>query len=384
MSKSPKNKNSDKAPKTGKTMSARFSDISAKVSEFTGTVKRKFFFWNMQSSMLLMFSIIMLTSSTVTGVICVTIFALADLPDNFVGWFLFFALIFAAGLGIFLAIIFSRLWLGAAKNLARAADEVARGNFSVRIPEKRHHGEFRAMLRAFNHMTEHLAHTEMFRNDFINYFSHEFKTPIVSMRGFARQLEDPNLTEEQKSEYVRIIIDECNRLTGLSSNILLLAQFENQKIITSPTTFSVDEQIRRVLVVLEKEWSKKNIELDLDKMEEVHITTNEEMLSLVWTNLITNAIKYNNDGGKIEIICRDEGDRLHVVIADNGIGMSEETKTHVFEKFFQGDTSHKTVGNGLGLALVMRIVELCHGTIEVDSTEGEGSTFAVTLPKICV
>ncbi len=355
------------------------SNSSKKVSDFAGKVKQRFR-WTMQSSILVLFSVIMLVSAGITGGLCMLIYEFTEIRTDTSGWYFFVALFFSATLGSLFTFIFSRLWLSTAKDLSRAADEVSRGNFSVRVEEKNHRGEFLAMIRAFNNMAEHLSHTEIFRNDFINYFSHEFKTPIVSMRGFARRLEDPTLTEEQKSEYIRIIIDECDRLTGLSSNILLLSQFENQKIVTSPTTFSVDEQIRRALVVLEKEWSAKDIELDLE-MDEIHITTNEEMLSLVWTNLLSNAVKFSEIGGKIQITCDDDGENLHIVISDEGIGMSEETQKHIFEKFFQADASHKAVGNGLGLALVKRIVDLCNGTIRVSSREGQGSSFTVTLPK---
>ncbi len=343
-------------------------------------VKKKRMHWNMRSSLLTFFFLIMLGSGAITGGICMLIYAFTDIPTDTEGWYFFVVLFFSVVLSTLFAFGFSRLWLGTAKDLSRAADEVCRGNFNVRVDEKNHRGEFLNMIRAFNNMAEHLSHTEIFRSDFINYFSHEFKTPIVSMRGFAHQLEDPTLTEAQRQEYLKIIIDECDRLTRLSSNILLLSQFENQKIISSPTTFSVDEQIRRVLVMLEKEWSEKNIELDLE-MDEIHITTNEEMLALVWTNLLSNAIKYSHSGGRIQITCDDDGELLHIVISDDGIGMSKETQEHIFEKFYQGDTSHKAVGNGLGLALVKRIVDLCHGTIRVSSREGQGSSFTVSLPK---
>ncbi len=344
---------------------------------------RSFFHWNMRSSLLLFFFLIMSVSSGITGGICMLVYEFTNIPTDSTGWYFFVVLFFSAILGALFTLGFSRLWLSTAKNLSDAAGEVSRGNFNVRVDEKNHRGEFLEMIRAFNNMTEHLSHTEMFRNDFINYFSHEFKTPIVSMRGFARQLEEPGLTEEQRKEYLAIIIAECDRLTRLSSNILLLSQFENQKIVSSPTTFSVDEQIRRTLVLLEKEWSEKEIELDLE-MDEIHITTNEEMLSLVWMNLLSNAIKYSYRGGKIQITCDDDGEMLHIVVSDEGIGMSRETQQHIFEKFYQGDTSHKAVGNGLGLALVKRIVYLCHGTIRVSSCEGQGSSFTVSLPKNAV
>ncbi len=343
--------------------------------------KRRYFHWNMQSSLLLFIFLIMLGSGAITGGICLIIYEFTSIPTDTTGWYFFVVLAFSTILGTLLTLGFSRIWLSTAKDLANAADEVSRGNFQVRVNEKNHRGEFLDMIRSFNHMTEELSHTEIFRNDFINYFSHEFKTPIVSMRGFARRLEDPTLSEEQRREYIAIIIAECDRLTRLSSNILLLSQFENQQIVSSTSTFSVDEQIRRCLVVLEKEWSSKEIDLELE-MDEIQYTTNEEMLSLVWTNLISNAIKFSRPHGKITITCDDDGEYLHIVISDEGVGMSSEVQNHIFEKFYQGDASHKAKGNGLGLALVKRIVDLCHGTIRVSSRVGEGSSFTVSLPKI--
>ncbi len=343
--------------------------------------KKKLFRWNMQKSLFLFISLMMLASGIITGIISYVIYTLfPQINTSSNRWDIFLVLLFSVLLGTLLSFAFSRLWLHTAKDLSDAAQEVSRGNFHVQVEEKGQRGEFLEMVRSFNNMTRELSHTEIFRNDFINYFSHEFKTPIVSISGFAKRLKDETIDEKEKQEYIRIIIEECDRLTRLATNILLLSQFENREIISSVTTFAVDEQIRHCLVMLEKDWSAKDLELDIE-MDEIYISTNEEMLALVWTNLLSNAIKFSHRGGALHITCDEMEDKLHVVVADDGIGMSDETRSHIFEKFYQGDTSHKSAGNGLGLALVKRIVTLCRGEIIVSSKEGHGTSFTVILPK---
>lgn len=337
--------------------------------------------WSIRLSLVFFFLALMAGSALVTAGIGLIIYQIfPSVASHTQVWYFIIALLFAVLLGVVLAAATSKLWLKTTDDLSDAVEQVSRGNYHVKVSDKGHRGEFGDLIRAFNNMTEELSHVELFRNDFINYFSHEFKTPIVSIRGFARQLESPNLTEEEKKEYTQIIIDECDRLTRLSTNILLLSRFENQQIVTSITTFSLDEQIRHTLVLLEKEWSRKQINLVLE-LDEVSYTTNEEMLSIVWMNLLSNAIKYSHDGGKVEVVCDDDGENVHVVISDEGIGISEEDQKHIFDKFFQADSSRKGAGNGLGLALVKRIVELLGGTVRVSSRMGQGASFAVTLPK---
>lgn len=337
--------------------------------------------WSIRLSLVFFFIALMAASAAVTAAICLILYKFIPGLSGYTQiWYFIIALLFALFLGVVLAATTSKLWLKTADDLSDAVNQVSRGNYKVKVDDKGHKGEFGDLIRAFNNMTEELSHVELFRNDFINYFSHEFKTPIVSIRGFARQLQKEGLTDEERREYTQIIIDECDRLARLSTNILLLSRFENQQIVTSVSTFSIDEQIRRTLVLLEKEWSRKGLQLDLE-LDEVTYTTNEEMLSLVWTNLLSNAIKYSHDGGKIEIVCDEDAENVHVVISDEGIGISEEDQKHIFDKFFQADPSRKGSGNGLGLALVRRIVELCGGTVRVSSRPGQGASFSVTLPK---
>ena len=182
-----------------------------------------------------------------------------------------------------------------------ATKVIAKGDFSVRVPETESDSDIAVLMRNFNLMTEELQSIEMFRSDFINDFSHEFKTPIVSIRGFAKQLQNENLSPEKRKEYTDIIISESERLTKMSSNVLLLTKFENLQYVTGQTEYDLDEQIRNCTILLEKQWSKKNINMSLN-LSKVRIFNNEEMLSHVWINLIDNAIKYSHEDGTISMV----------------------------------------------------------------------------------
>ncbi len=286
-------------------------------------------------------------------------------------------------IGTLLSLLFSRVIINPLRRLIRANEEIKRGNFRIRMDERTHIGEMTKLMQSFNSMADELEATELFRNDFINSFSHEFKTPIVSIRGFARQLQKDNerrlLTDEQRREYTDIIAYESDRLARLSSNILLLTKFENQQIVTDKTEFYLDEQLRRIVLLLEKEWSARGIELELE-LDEVKYSFNEEMLSQMWLNLIGNAIKFSPDGGKVRIRCKRREQYIEVDITDCGEGMDEATLHRIFDKFYQSDTSRKSDGNGLGLAIVKRIAELAGAEITVKSEIGKGSTFRVRLP----
>ena len=266
-------------------------------------------------------------------------------------------------------------------DLIRAMSKVSEGDFSVRVEEEDAPGEMGELVHSFNEMAQELGSIEMFRKDFINNFSHEFKTPIVSIRGFAKQLERDDLTDEQRSEYTSIIVSESERLANMASNILLLTKLENQQIVTDREEYRLDEQLRKCILLLEKNWSAKEIELSLN-MEEITYVGNEEMMSHVWVNLIGNAVKFSPPGGLLEITCARMGSGVIATIRDHGEGMDEATQKRIFEKFYQGDSAHATEGNGLGLSLVKRIVDLCNGQIEVDSRPGAGTAFTVTLPDL--
>lgn len=295
-------------------------------------------------------------------------------------WFWpFFPMAMCAVCAILLTISFGRSRIRPIHSVNSAMKKVSQGDFSVRVDDKKAIGEIAELVSSYNHMAEELSGIEMFRKDFINNFSHEFKTPIVSIRGFARQLERDDLTPEQRREYTHIIVIESERLANMSSNILLLTKLENQQIITDRSTYALDEQIRNCILLLEKQWTDKNIDLRLD-LDEISYLGNEEMMSHIWVNLIGNAIKYSPEGGALEIGLMRVQNFIVARITDHGEGMTAETQARVFEKFYQGDSAHAAEGNGLGLALVKRIVDMCGGKITVNSAPGAGSTFSVYLP----
>ena len=278
------------------------------------------------------------------------------------------------------AAIFTKWILSPLNEMIEATERISKGDFKVHIQEFfDKESDFGMLQRSYNHMARELDGIEMFRKDFINNFSHEFKTPIVSIQGFAHQLQAGGLTPEEEREYIRIIAAESDRLAKMATNILLLSKLENQAIVTEQTEFWLDEQLRTCLLVLEKQWGPKEIELNID-LDAVKYCFNEDMLSQLWLNLFSNAIKFTPRGGCISCSLKADGEAVTVVISDNGIGMDEDTRAHIFDKFYQGDTSHAGDGNGIGLTIVSRILVLCKGKIEVESEVGAGSRFSVTLP----
>lgn len=324
---------------------------------------------------------IMLLAAVLAGVtlaILAGLDLLPDVPYPVIVWSIS-ALLVCIAIGTMLSALLSRWFLKPVNQLIRATRAVAAGNFSVRVDETGAKSELMELIKSYNTMAEELGSLELFRRDFINTFSHEFKTPIVSVRGFARQLKNPNLTDEQKREYIDIIISESDRLTNMSSNILMLTRLESQQIITDCEDIQIDEQLRSCILLLEKQWMKKSIGFDLD-LNGTTYHGNQELLSQIWLNLIGNAIKFSGEGSEIRVSCKKSRKHLTVEVEDHGIGMDEATKKRIFEQFYQGATSHVTEGNGLGLSITKRIVELMHGEIAVSSETGSGSVFTVRLP----
>lgn len=265
------------------------------------------------------------------------------------------------------------------RTLSKATEEVAKGNFSVKIGIPKDY-EFALLAKNFNKMVHELSSIETLRNDFVSNVSHEIKTPIASIQGFAKLIQDKNLDDDERSEFTDIIISESSRLSKLTSNILKLSKLENQEVITGKAEFALDEQIRCAILIMEPEWSEKGIDLDID-LDKVSIIGNEDLLQQVWLNIIGNAIKFTEKGGTIGIKLMDLQDKIVIKVSDNGVGMNEETQRHIFDKFYQGDKSHLSEGNGLGLSLVKRIIELCDGEIKVRSKLYYGTTFTIGLPK---
>ena len=261
--------------------------------------------------------------------------------------------------------------------LTRAHEQVQEGDFSVRLPDNQP-GEMGELMRSFNDMTEALGSTAYLQKDFISSISHEFKTPIASIRGFAKLLQMPGLNEEQKAEYINLIAQESDRLSRLSETLLRLSALEQQTALASLTTFPLDEQIRQIILRLEPTWSQKDIDWQLS-LEEISITSDQELLNQVWINIIQNAIKFSPEHRDIEIRVFREGNAI-VEIQDHGCGMTEEAQKRIFDKFYQADKSRRQEGVGLGLSLVKRIVDMMGGKITVHSQVDEGSTFRVELP----
>ena len=240
------------------------------------------------------------------------------------------------------------------------------------------HDELNQLTDSFNKMARELSLINMLNSDFINNVSHEFKTPISSIQGFATVMLGTDLTDDQR-EYAEIIAHESARLTRLTSNILSLTKLENQIIVTEKEPFYIDEQIRHSYLLFQNELAQNNIEIDFE-LSTIPYTGNPELIQQIWHNLLGNAIKFSNGGGQIVIRCSVDDGNAVVSIKDNGIGMDKSTVTHIYDKFYQGDRSHAGEGNGLGLSLVNRIVELCDGTIDVISELGKGTEFIVKLP----
>ena len=265
-------------------------------------------------------------------------------------------------------------------DLTQATMKIASGNFETQISERTKIREIATLQSNFNMMARELRSNEILKRDFVSNVSHEFKTPLAVIKGYADLLCDPNTTEAERIEYAKVISKEAERLSHLTSNMLKISKLNNQEIIVNPKNFSLDENIRQAILLIINKMGDKDIEIIPDLLP-LNISGDEELLSQVWLNLLDNAVKYTQSGGKIWVSMtkKPNGD-IMVSIADNVIGMSEKVRCKIFEQFFQADGSHGKDGNGLGLAIVSKIIKLHKGNVNVLSTEGEGSEFRVTLP----
>lgn len=281
-------------------------------------------------------------------------------------------------IGIGVTGMLSHLFFDPIKNLGNAMKTVAGGDFSVRLDTDIRAKEIREIYSGFNLMTHELAATEILQTDFVSNVSHEFKTPINAIEGYTTLLQGcENLDDDQK-QYVEKILFNTQRLSSLVGNILLLSKIENQVIQTNQTKFSLDEQIRQSIVALEPAWAAKDIEFDVD-MDNVEYLGNENLLRHIWDNLIGNAIKFDPQCGLVRIRLREDNNAVVFTVEDSGPGISEEAKKHIFDKFYQADSSHKDEGNGLGLALVKRILTIIGGEISAENLSSGGCAFIVTL-----
>ena len=269
------------------------------------------------------------------------------------------------------------------ENILDATREITNGNFKVRIKPMHKFGfrnELDVIMDDFNKMAEELESNTSLKNDFIADVSHEFKTPLSVIQNYATMLQEPGLDEEQRQEYAKILCDTSKNLSELVSNILKLNKLENQQIFPEKKPYNLSEQLCECMLVYETQFEKKNIDIKLDLDEDLIIKADYDLLMYVWYNLFSNAIKFNCENGRIILKLERQGNLAVVKVKDTGCGMTDETRQHIFEKFYQGDTSRSTQGNGLGLALVKRVIDITGGDIQVQSEVGTGTEFIIFLP----
>ncbi len=281
-------------------------------------------------------------------------------------------------IGTILSFIVRPVYLKPIKELIKATEKLASGDFSVRL-EVKGPTEINSFIESFNRMAEELDNIEVLRTDFINNFSHEFKTPIVSIKGFAEMLKHTDLTQAERDEYLDIVIDESSRLAALATNVLNMSKVETQTILSSTAHYNLSEQIRQCIFMMDAKIEKKKIDLSAD-IDDLKINGNKELLSQVWINLLDNAIKFTPDNGLISLSVKQQDAEAIIAIKDTGCGISKDDIPRIFEKFYQADTSHATAGNGIGLSMARKIIELHNGKISCESAMDVGSTFTVHLP----
>lgn len=272
----------------------------------------------------------------------------------------------------------SKYFFNPIKKLRGAMDQVAEGDFSVRLDDKSTSKEIMEIYTGFNLMAHELSATEILQSDFVSNVSHEFKTPINAIEGYSTLLQDSDNLDENQREYVEKILLNTQRLSSLVGSVLLLSKLENQQIPSHQTQYRLDEQIRQSVVALEPAWEQKDIEFDLE-LERVSYLGNEPMMRHVWDNLISNAIKFSPAGSTVKLQLTKKPKKLIFTIEDQGPGLTQEAQKHIFDKFFQADNSHKQEGNGLGLALVKRILTIEQGQITAENLPQGGCRFTVTL-----
>jgi len=270
------------------------------------------------------------------------------------------------------------------RRIVEAAKKMIAGDFSVRIDKSSAFGmeeSFHEIIDCFNHMAEELSGVETLRTDFISNVSHEMKTPLAAMHNYGTLLQAPGLDEAKRIEYARSITENSRRLADMMTNILRLSKLENQQIYPNSERYDLGEQLCEALLQYENVWESGNIEIETDIADDVQICADRELMALVWNNLLSNAFKFTPPGGRVRLSMEADAGHAVVKVQDTGCGMSAETGKHIFEKFYQGDASRATGGNGLGLALVKRVMDIVRGEISVESTPGAGSTFTVKIGR---
>ena len=281
-------------------------------------------------------------------------------------------------IGAVLTTIMNYIFFVPVTRLSKAMNLVAKGEFGNTLDTNSKIKEVKELYASYNLMTKELANTEMLQSDFVSNVSHEFKTPINAIEGYATLLQDGGLTEDEKNKYVHKILHNTRRVSDLVGNILLLSKIDNQAIQTRPVKYKLDEQIRHSILLLEEKWSAKDIDFELE-LAEIEYCGNESMMLHVWTNIIDNAIKFSPASGKIAITAEKRDNVITVIVSDNGPGIPSDKLNHIFDKFYQADSSHKDEGNGLGLALVKQILDVSSGKVKAENKDDGGCIFTVTL-----
>ena len=270
------------------------------------------------------------------------------------------------------------------KRIIFAGEKITGGDFSVRIEpfvDNYAYESFNSIIDCFNKMVNELGSVETLRTDFIANVSHELKTPLAAIQNYGTMLQTPDLPDEKRIEYAKGVTENSRRLASLITNILKLNKLENQQIFPVSQRFDLSEQLCQSLLQFEEIWEQKGIEIKTDIEDSVYINSDSELLSLVWSNLLSNAFKFTESGGTVSVSLSADDEYATVKVSDTGCGISVETGKHIFEKFYQGDTSHAMQGNGLGLALVKRVVDIMQDEIAVESEIGKGSVFTVRLKR---
>lgn len=263
-------------------------------------------------------------------------------------------------------------------DIEKVIDEVSNGNYKSRVKETK---ILKEIKHNFNKMISELDSVEILRSDFVNNFSHELKTPIVSIKGYAEELKKDDLTEEEKEKYLDVIIEESDRLSSLSTNILNLSKIEKQEIVSNKNKINIGEQIRKVILMEYKKIEKNNLEIDVD-IDDCYSIVNEDLMEQVWINLIENAIKFNKKNGKIFVKVKKVNDKITISIKDTGVGIDEDKINRIFDKFYTTSEKNGKLGNGLGLALTKKILNLHNGSIEANSKLNKGTEFIILLNSV--
>ncbi|MBQ6711869.1 MAG: HAMP domain-containing histidine kinase [Clostridia bacterium] len=322
--------------------------------------------------------IIILSAAAVATLVAVLLFAF-DVTDSTTAVIILCIAVAVAAVAALLSMIMSRVVLAPVARLSAASRQIAGGDFDLNLTYEGAIEEYRDTYQSFNTMARELSTIETLRSDFIANVSHEFKTPLTTIEGYAMLLQDQELTAEERADCAQRILDSAGRLSGLVTNMLMLSKLEQQTTAVEKAPFWLDEQIRQVMVGLEPVWGPKELQLELD-LPPVKFNGNESLLYHVWSNLLSNAVKFSPKGAPLTVTLKEQGGRVTFSVTDRGPGMSEDVQRHIFDKFYQGDSSRKQEGSGLGLPLAKRVAQLCGGSITVQSKPGAGSTFTVTLP----